>query len=205
MMCHAGFGGVQPESGAYYCFLETFGGGYGGAVGKRRPRRGADARAEHRERPDRGDRAELSGTRRAPLARRGLGRRRGASAEGSVSARTTSSIDRRRSPSLPTAPRTGPLEPSAVTTGCPPSTSSSATAASNPSPPSARSSWRKGDVVSYRTCGGGGYGPPEERDPGRVLRDVCEGKVSSERARSIYRVAIEGRQLDESATKELRS
>ena len=30
MMCHAGFGGVDPVSGEYYCFLETFGGGYGG-------------------------------------------------------------------------------------------------------------------------------------------------------------------------------
>ena len=30
MMCHAGFGGVDPGSGEYYCFLETFAGGYGG-------------------------------------------------------------------------------------------------------------------------------------------------------------------------------
>ena len=36
-----------------------------------------------------------------------------------------------------------------------------------------------GDVVSYRTCGGGGYGPAAERDPERVLRDVLEGKVSA--------------------------
>ena len=43
-----------------------------------------------------------------------------------------------------------------------------------------------GDVVSYRTCGGGGYGPPAERDPERVLRDVREGKVSAERAREVY-------------------
>ena len=43
-----------------------------------------------------------------------------------------------------------------------------------------------GDVVSYRTCGGGGYGPPAERDPALVRRDVREGKVSAERAREIY-------------------
>ena len=49
---------------------------------------------------------------------------------------------------------------------------------------------KPGDVVSYRTCGGGGYGPPEEREPPRVLRDVREGKVSLERARQLYRVAI---------------
>ena len=30
MMCHAGFGGIDLVTGSYYCFLETFGGGYGG-------------------------------------------------------------------------------------------------------------------------------------------------------------------------------
>jgi N-methylhydantoinase B len=43
-----------------------------------------------------------------------------------------------------------------------------------------------GDTVSYRTCGGGGYGPPEERDRELVARDVREGKVSPERARKEY-------------------
>jgi N-methylhydantoinase B len=32
MICHAGFGG-QRASGAYYCFLETLAGGYGGRLG----------------------------------------------------------------------------------------------------------------------------------------------------------------------------
>ena len=62
-----------------------------------------------------------------------------------------------------------------------------------------------GDVVSYRTCGGGGYGPPEERDPERVLRDVLEEKVSAERARDVYRVAVVDRELDLAGTEELRS
>jgi N-methylhydantoinase B len=61
-----------------------------------------------------------------------------------------------------------------------------------------------GDVISVRSCGGGGYGPPEERDPERVLRDVLEGKVSAERAREEYQVVIEDRRLDEAATSELR-
>ena len=47
-----------------------------------------------------------------------------------------------------------------------------------------------GDVVSYRTCGGGGYNPPAARHPQSVLRDVRDGKVSLERARGIYRVSI---------------
>ena len=61
-----------------------------------------------------------------------------------------------------------------------------------------------GDVISVRSCGGGGYGPPEERDPARVLRDVLEGKVSVERAREEYGVAIADRRVDEQATTELR-
>ena len=74
MMCHAGFGGVDPASGEYYCFLETFAGGYGGRAASDGPGRGADARPEHRERAGRGDRAELPGARRAALARRRLRR-----------------------------------------------------------------------------------------------------------------------------------
>jgi N-methylhydantoinase B len=62
-----------------------------------------------------------------------------------------------------------------------------------------------GDVISVRTCGGGGYGAPIEREPARVLRDVLEGKVSVERARDVYRVAIADRALDAAATEALRA
>ena len=48
-----------------------------------------------------------------------------------------------------------------------------------------------GDIISFRTCGGGGHGSPVERDPQLVLRDVQEGKISAERARTKYKVAIE--------------
>ena len=63
-----------------------------------------------------------------------------------------------------------------------------------------------GDVVSYRTCGGGGYGVPHQRDPRAVVRDVREGKIGLERAAKLYRVAIDPftRQLDASRTQELR-
>jgi len=61
-----------------------------------------------------------------------------------------------------------------------------------------------GDVISVRTCGGGGYGPPDERDPQQVLRDVLQGKVSAHRAREVYKVAIADRRVDETATREVR-
>jgi N-methylhydantoinase B len=62
-----------------------------------------------------------------------------------------------------------------------------------------------GDVISVRTCGGGGYGAPAERDPAAVLRDVRQGKVSAARARDVYRVAIREGAIDEPATAELRA
>ena len=66
---------------------------------------------------------------------------------------------------------------------------------------------KPGDVVSYRTCGGGGYGPPNERNPQAVLDDVHEGKISLERAREIYRVAIDTQawQIDTKETTKLRA
>jgi len=62
-----------------------------------------------------------------------------------------------------------------------------------------------GDVVSIRTCGGGGYGPPRAREPELVLRDVLEGKVSPERAREVYGVAVADGGIDHAATEVLRA
>ncbi len=47
-----------------------------------------------------------------------------------------------------------------------------------------------GETIISVSCGGGGYGPPEERDPERVASDVREGWISHERASSVYRVAL---------------
>ena len=66
---------------------------------------------------------------------------------------------------------------------------------------------KPGDVMRVQSCGGGGYGPSMERDPQLVLHDVHEGKVSLQRARKIYRVAIDTETwtVDEGETKKLRS
>jgi N-methylhydantoinase B len=45
-----------------------------------------------------------------------------------------------------------------------------------------------GETIVSRSCGGGGYGPPRERDPARVAHDVAEGWVTPERARAVYGV-----------------
>jgi N-methylhydantoinase B len=64
-----------------------------------------------------------------------------------------------------------------------------------------------GEIISIQTPGGGGYGPPHERDPEAVLRDVLLGKVSEDRARSVYAVVIDARSrsVDPDATARLRS
>jgi N-methylhydantoinase B len=49
-----------------------------------------------------------------------------------------------------------------------------------------------GDLVRILTGGGGGYGPPAERDPEAVRRDVSEGYVSAEAARRDYGAAAPG-------------
>jgi N-methylhydantoinase B len=49
---------------------------------------------------------------------------------------------------------------------------------------------RRGDVVSFRCSGSGGFGPPSERLRDRVLADVEEGLVSAAAAREIYGVQV---------------
>jgi N-methylhydantoinase B len=63
-----------------------------------------------------------------------------------------------------------------------------------------------GDQLWEYIAGGAGYGDPLEREPGRVLADVLDGKVSRESARDTYGVVLgaHGDGVDEVATKELR-
>lgn len=63
-----------------------------------------------------------------------------------------------------------------------------------------------GEWIVGTTCGGGGYGPPAERDPQRVAQDVREGWVSVDAARDLYRVALaEDGSVDEAGTAALRA
>ncbi len=66
--------------------------------------------------------------------------------------------------------------------------------------------FKKGDVVSLRLPGAGGYGDPLERDPDLLLADVRDGKVSLEIARRDYSVVIDPETLmiDQAATARLR-
>ena len=47
-----------------------------------------------------------------------------------------------------------------------------------------------GETVRIMSGGGGGYGPPAERDRAAVVHDVAEGYVSAEAARRDYQVSV---------------
>lgn len=73
-------------------------------------------------------------------------------------------------------------------------------------PPQAFVELEDGERIVSITAGGGGYGPPRERDPERVRHDVVEGWVSADRAREIYLVAVgDDGSVDVTETERLRS
>ena len=45
----------------------------------------------------------------------------------------------------------------------------------------------KGDIVSFRLSGAGGYGPPAERDPKAIAEDLADGYVTPAHAAAKYR------------------
>jgi N-methylhydantoinase B len=204
MMCHAGFGGVDAETGEYTCFLETLGGGYGG----RSASDGPDAVQAHGQNTENAPIEETERGYPVRIARlsliedsEGPGRFRGG-----LGLRKDFQFDRPTTFTV-LADRTkeGPWGVLGGGAGRVASFVLVRDDAEYELEPKSTVDLLPGDVVSYRTCGGGGYGPPAEREPGRVLRDVLEGKVSEIRARDVYRVAVRDGRVDEALTRELRS
>ena len=207
MICHSGFGGSDPYRDETYCFLETIAGGYGGRASKDGPdavqphgKNTANAPIEETELnyPVRITRYELVEDSEGPGAHRGgLGLRRDYLFPDHEASFTILADRERWGPhglfgGLPGERAHYVLNPDSDATEL----GSKVTV-----------ELKENDVISYRTCGGGGYGPPEERDPQDVLWDVRNGKVSLERARQVYRVAIDADTLavDPDATTNLRS
>ena len=64
----------------------------------------------------------------------------------------------------------------------------------------------KGDLVSWRTAGAGGYGNPLTRDADLVVRDVRDGLVTTKAATEEYGVVFsDAGEIDMSATEKMRS
>ena len=64
-----------------------------------------------------------------------------------------------------------------------------------------------GDAIYHRVAASGGYGDPATREPLLVLQDFEDGKLSAERAREVYKVAIDvaSRAVDWKRTAALRT
>jgi N-methylhydantoinase B len=208
MQCHSGFGGENPETGEYYCFLETIAGGYGGRSTSDGPdaiqchgQNTENAPVEETESnyPVRITRYELVPDSEGPGEfRGGLGLRRDYMFPEEATFTVLADRDKfgprglfggeHGSTSIYAVHRNGEDEEERL--------SSKTTLQLQP-----------GDVISYRTSGGGGYGAPHKRDPEAVLGDVLQGKISAERARERYGVEIdiESQLVNDSATRELRS
>ena len=45
---------------------------------------------------------------------------------------------------------------------------------------------RAGDVIRHEQPGGGGHGDPAARDPAAIERDLADGKITAEHARTYY-------------------
>ena len=207
MICHSGFGGFDPYRNENYCFLETIAGGYGARATSDGPdavqphgKNTANAPIEETEvnYPVRITRYELVEDSEGPGRHRGgLGLRRDYLFP-DHEASFTILADRER------------WGPHGLFGGLP---GEKAQYVLNPESDCIELGSKvtiqlaEGDVVSYRTCGGGGYGPPEERDPDDVLRDVRDGRISPERARKFYWVAVdtESWTVDVEATSNLRA
>jgi len=185
MMCHAGFGGVDAATGEYGCFLETFAGGYGGRFASDGPdavqthgQNTENAPVEETELnyPVRVDRLSLIEDSGGPgRFRGGLGLRK----DFRFDRPTTFTVLADRTRSGPWG-FDGGLEGARaeyvlVREGVETVLGAKTTLEVQP-----------GDVISIRTCGGGGYGSPSDRDPALVETDVREGKVTAERAREAY-------------------
>ena len=203
MMCQAGFGSLDVEAGTYTCFYDTFAGGYGGRFASDGPD-AVQAHGQNTENapieetelnyPVRIDRLGLVENSDGPgRFRGGLGLRKDYRFDKATTFTILADRDR-QGPWGALGGRSGKIaEYVLIRDGSETRLGSKCTLELVP-----------GDVISVRSCGGGGYGPPEERDPERVLHDVLEDKVSVQRARDEYRVVIKGRRLDEEATAELR-
>lgn len=186
MTCHAGFGALDLERGDYVCFLETLGGGFGGRASGDGPdavqsggQNTENAPVEETELgyPVRIERYELvTDSEGAGRHRGGLGIRRDYHFPNRDVTFTILADRDREGPAGALGGESGRRAHYVL----------------NPGPEEVELSSKttiqlqSGDTVRYETCGGGGYGPVEERQVSAVIRDVEDGLISLARAVAVY-------------------
>ncbi len=210
MMAQAGFGIIDRENGEYHCNYEALAGGYGG----RSTSDGPDAVQQHGQNTENAPVEEVESHFPMRVSRlsliedsEGPGKFRGG-------------LGMRRDYHFPDDPATFTVlsdrdlvGPQGIFGG---QAGRKAYYILNPDDPNQMQreltskcviELKPGETVSFQTPGGGGYGPPWERDPAAVLKDVISGKVNRKRARDFYGVVIEeyANTVNEPATAQART
>lgn len=204
-LCNIAFGGPARRAGEQFVFYETMGGGYGG----RASRDGIDAVQPHGQNTENAPVEEteanypvrilryalVADSEGAGRHRGGLGLRRDYCFERPV----TFSVLADRARFRPWGLAGGDDAPPARYTLDP-----SGAARALPAKFSLR--LEPGEVISVQMAGGGGYGPPWERDVALVLADLRDAKITPARARQAYGVLLDATgQLDAPATEAARA
>jgi N-methylhydantoinase B len=203
MVCHVVFGGVDPRSGEYYAFLETVAGGHGGRLGSD----GLDAVQTHHQNTQNAPVEEVEicypvltlnyglvqDSEGAGEHRGGLGVYRDYTFRDHEAVFTVLADRRKFPPHGLVGGQAGRVAHYTLTDADGTVTELSSKTTFKVVP---------GQVVTYQTCGGGGYGDPLDRLPSSVLRDVQQQKVSRGRALEAYGVVLDdtGVVIDEEAT-----
>ncbi len=205
--CHMACGGRDPRNGEYYTFIETLGGGYGG----RPTKDGMDAVQAHFQNTENSAIEETENNYPFMITRyelipdsEGAGRYRG----GLGVRRDWKFCDHKATLTVFSDNRK--YAPWGLFGG---GSAASSKYILNPEgearelPSKITLNLKPDEIVSYRTPGGGGYGPALERDPELVLSDVINGKVTRTRARDVYGVVVDlqKRMVDAEATCQLRT
>jgi len=198
-------GGIDPRSGGYYNYIETYGGGQGAMQAQD----GMDAVQNHMTNtrnapveaievayPLRVEAYGLIADSEGPGAQRGgLGMRRSIHVLGNE-VRLTLSSD--RSEVAPWGLFGGQAaQPSRCLVVAPDGQQKRL-------PSKVTTFVEGGHTIVTETPGGGGWGEPHKRNPQLVCHDVIEGLISIERAREVYRVAIDATTLEVDAAETLR-
>jgi N-methylhydantoinase B len=189
-VCNVAIAGTDPRTGDYFVFYESIAGGYGA----RAHQDGIDAIQPHFQNTENAPIEEseahypirilryglIPDSEGAGRYRGGLGLRRDYVAEGDV----TLSVMAERSR----------FSPQGLFGGEP---GRSAHFVLNPGSGEVRHPSKfsvmvpAGNVISLQLGGGGGYGPPSDREPQKVAADVRSGRVSRQRAQAVYGVVLD--------------
>jgi len=191
-VCNIAFGGMNPADGEYFTYYETIAGGYGATL----TTDGMDAVQAHFQNTENAPIEETEANYPVRIVRYALieNSEGGGRHRGGLGVRRDYAFPG-HAPSFSILSDKARFAPWGLFGGA---AARPAKYILNPETPGARElpskitfQLKPGDVVSVQTPGGGGTESPRTRPPADVAADVAQGKISPERARSVYGVVID--------------